>query len=111
VPKPVKDAPRLDTPRPDEVDVPGDTFTASEQTGGEPGLHVSVLDGEARLSSGARTVLLGGGEDGFDGGTGAVRAVSAQSSGRSDPFLKLDLGNPDSWDGFEPEFGVMCPTN
>ena len=109
VPKPVKDAPRLDTPRPDEVDVPGDTFTASEQSGGEPGLHVSVLAGEARLSSGARTVLLGGGEDGFDGGAGAVRAVSAQSPGRSDPFLKLDLGNPDSWDGFEPEFGVMCP--
>ncbi len=109
VPRPVKDAPRLDTPRPDEVDVPEDTFTASAQSGGEPGLHVSVLTGEARLSSGARTVLLGGGEDGFDGGTGAVRAVSAQSPGRSDPYLKLDLGNPDSWDGFEPDFGVMCP--
>jgi len=108
-PVPVKDAPKLDTPRPDEVQVPVNAFGATEQTGGESGLHVAVLGGEVRLLNGDTSVLLGTGEDGFAGNSSAVRTVSSQSTGRSDPFLSLDLGNPASWQSFEPKFGPMCP--
>ncbi len=109
VPVPVKDAPKLDTPRPDEVAVPDDLFSSTEQSGAAAGLHVSVLSGEVRVLSGGTEVLLGAGEDGFADSSRSLRTIGAQSVGRSDPYLALDLGKPASWDSFEPAFGVMCP--
>ena len=109
VPVPVKDAPKLDTPRPDEVAVPDDLFSSTEQSGAQAGLHVSVLSGEVRVLSGGSAVLLGAGEDGFADSSQSLRTIGAQSVGRSDPYLALDLGAPASWDSFEPAFGLMCP--
>ena len=108
----VEPKPDLGTPRPDEVPVPPDTFATSAASGDEPGLHVSVIDGQVVLTNETGEVDLARGEDGFAGSAGSapVRAENERSVGRGDPFFSLSPGSPtESWDKFEGDFGLTCP--
>ena len=101
--------PQLDTPRPDQVGIPQNTFDALGQNGDEAGLHLSSLDGDLTLSNNAGIVFLSTGEDGFTNGAFPARTQDTLSLGRADPFLSLDLGNnPSQWDAFQPQFGTQC---
>ena len=103
-------APQLDTPRPDQVSIPQNTFDVLGQNGDETGLHLSAIDGDLTVSNDAGIVFLGSGEDGFVNTGIPERTQDTISLGRADPFLTLDLGgNPDQWATFQPQFGVSCP--
>ena len=102
----------LGTPRPDEVEIPDDTFAAEAMNGDEPGLHLSVNDGQVVLSNAAGTVELGAGEDGFVGGVNSspLRTDNQRSVGRGDPFFSLSPDSPlDTLDKFQGDFGLTCP--
>jgi hypothetical protein len=104
--------PALETPRPDEVPVPDNTFGTRAQSGSESGLHLSVMDGHVVLYNEAGEVHLGPGEDGFANNLRSLpaRVQNEQSLGRSDPFLRLDLrSDPNTWDAFDPGQGLECP--
>ena len=102
----------LGTPRPDEVEIPDDTFAAAEMNGDEPGLHLSVTDGQVVLTNDAGSIDLGAGEDGFVGGANSspLRADNQRSVGRGDPFFSLSPDSPlDVLDKFQGDFGLTCP--
>ena len=102
----------LGTPRPDEVEIPDDTFGAEPMNGDEPGLHLSVSDGHVVLSNEAGSVDLGAGEDGFVGGANMspLRADNQRSVGRGDPFFSLSPDSPlESLEKFQGDFGLTCP--
>ena len=104
--------PDLGTPRPDEVEIPADTFAAEEMNGDEPGLHVSVSDGHVVLTNEAGTIDLGRGEDGFVGGANSspLRTENNRSIGRGDPFFSLSPDSPlETFDKFQGDFGLTCP--
>ncbi|MBI2802799.1 MAG: FecR domain-containing protein [Gammaproteobacteria bacterium] len=104
--------PRLETPRPDDVPIPSNTFDTLAQTGTEPGLQLTVFDGHVVLTNNGGELNLGSGEDGFTDGLNRlpVRTRNSQSLGRSDPFFRLDLkARPESWDAFDPVQGLECP--
>ncbi len=102
----------LGTPRPDEVDIPGDTFAVEQTHGDEPGLHVSVSDGHVVLTNDGGSIDLGRGEDGFVGGANVspLRTESDRSVGRGDPFFSLSPDSPlETFDKFQGDFGLTCP--
>ena len=102
----------LGTPRPDEVEIPDDTFAAEPMNGDEPGLHLSVGDGHVVLTNDAGSIDLGAGEDGFVGGANMspLRADNQRSVGRGDPFFSLSPDSPlDTLEKFQGDFGLTCP--
>ncbi len=102
----------LGTPRPDEVEIPDDTFAAEQMNGDEPGLHLSVTDGQVVLTNDAGSIDLGAGEDGFVGGANSspLRADNQRSVGRGDPFFSLNPDSPlETLDKFQGDFGLTCP--
>ena len=102
----------LGTPRPDEVEIPDDTFGAEPMNGDEPGLHLNVSDGHVVLSNDAGSVDLGAGEDGFVGGANMspLRAHNQRSVGRGDPFFSLSPDSPlETLEKFQGDFGLTCP--
>ena len=102
----------LGTPRPDEVEIPDDTFATEQMNGDEPGLHLSVTDGQVVLTNDAGSIDLGAGEDGFVGGANSspLRADNQRSVGRGDPFFSLNPDSPlETLDKFQGDFGLTCP--
>ena len=104
--------PKLDTPRPDEVGIPQNTFDALSANGDEAGTHVTSMDGDLTVSNNNGNVFLSTGEDGFASNLTNVtpsRTQNTISLGRADPFLTLDLGSkPDQFDAFQPVFSTQC---
>jgi hypothetical protein len=97
--------PLMLTPRPDELEPPGNTFGADLRFGTEPGLHVSVFDGHVVMSNSGGELHLGRGEDGyaFTESVTPERYVSEQPIARIDFYFDLDLsGAPQDWGGFAP---------
>ena len=106
------DPPKLDTPRPDQVGIPQNTFDVLGASGDEAGTHVSTLDGDLTVSNSQGNVYLSSGEDGFANqlsNTSPSRTQNTLSLGRADPFLTLDLGgNANTFNTFEPVFSTQC---
>jgi hypothetical protein len=108
-----REGPRIEAPRPDEVEVPEDLFTAETRAGSERGLHVSVFDGQVVISSDSGEITLGRGEDGLAGGgsNNPVRYESFTPVARVDVFSGIDpIGNAGDWDSIDPTSagGAMC---
>lgn len=68
--QPVVNQPDLNTPRPDQVDVPGNLFSSAEVNDASEGLFVFVRDGHIEIASAREVLHLGRGEAGFAGSGG-----------------------------------------
>lgn len=102
----------LGSPRPDEVEIPPDTFATASQSGTEEGTHVAVLDGHVVLSTDMGQIDLGRGEDGFSAGMGSAPARVSNERGvaRGDPYFSLSPGGSlDTFDRFDGGYGLTCP--
>lgn len=97
--------PMMLTPRPDDLEPPGNTFGADQRFGTEPGLHVSVRDGHVVMSNSGGELHLGRGEDGYaySDAVAPERYVSEQPIARIDPYFELDpSGDPQDWGNSAP---------
>jgi len=93
------------TPRPDDLEPPGNTFGARQRFGTEPGLHVSVRDGHVVMSNSGGELHLGRDEDGYaySDAVPPERYVSEQPIARIDPYFELDpSGDPQDWGNSAP---------
>lgn len=102
----------LGSPRPDEVEMPADTFQTTSQSGNEEGTHVAVIDGHVVLGTDAGEIDLGRGEDGFSAGLGSapVRVSNERGVARGDPYFSLSPGSSlDVFDRFDGGYGLSCP--
>lgn len=70
--EPVVNQPNLETPRPDQVPVPGNLFTSGNVDDASEGLFVFVRDGHIEIASAREVLHLGRGEAGFAGTAGDV---------------------------------------
>jgi hypothetical protein len=68
----INNQPNFDTPRPDQVPVPGNLFSASEVSDASEGLFVFVRDGHIEIASATEVLHLGRGEAGFAGPAGGT---------------------------------------
>lgn len=66
----ITNQPNLETPRPDEVTVPDNLFSASDVSDTSEGLFVFVRDGHIEIASAREVLHLGRGEAGFAGAEG-----------------------------------------
>jgi len=112
--QPTRAGPKVEAPRPDEVEVPAGLFAAEARSGTERGLHVSVFDGQVVISSNAGEVTLGRGEDGLAGGMGLqpLRYEAFSPVARVDVFTTIDpIGAPADWNAIDPTApgGVCAP--
>jgi len=68
--QPIGNQPDLGTPRPDEVNVPGNLFGGADVNDASEGLFVFVRDGHIEIASAREVLHLGRGEAGFAGDAG-----------------------------------------
>ncbi|HEX7888999.1 MAG TPA: FecR family protein [Ramlibacter sp.] len=68
--QPVLNQPDMNTPRPDQVDVPGNLFSAGDVNDASEGLFVFVRDGHVEIATAREVLHLGRGEAGFAGTAG-----------------------------------------
>jgi hypothetical protein len=66
----ITNQPDMETPRPDEVPVPGNLFASGTVTDASEGLFVFVRDGHIEIASASEVLHLGRGEAGFAGANG-----------------------------------------
>ena len=68
--QPVTVQPNFETPRPDQVPVPGNLFSGADVPDEAQGLFVFVRDGHIEIASASEVLHLGRGEAGFAGAAG-----------------------------------------
>jgi hypothetical protein len=68
--QPIVNEPGMDTPRPDQVPVPGNLFSSGNVDDASQGLFVFVRDGHIEIASASEVLHLGRGEAGWTGDGG-----------------------------------------
>ncbi|MEO8333070.1 MAG: FecR domain-containing protein, partial [Gallionella sp.] len=82
-----------DTPRPDGIPVDVEKLFGTEANSGEPGLYVTVHDGQVILAQGVNTLDLGRGETGFTNEFLLSRLATTPAFMGGDDQIDLESGN------------------
>jgi hypothetical protein len=82
-----------DTPRPDAIPVDVEKLFGTEANAGEPGLYVTVHDGQVILAQGVNTLDLGRGETGFTNELVLSRLATTPGFMGGDDQIDLESGN------------------